>query len=95
MFVRRLATGVSAMEDITKSIMKHLGTESVPSSHKDGPPKSYVKYRCPNSRCTNPVLKFLGNSGFSNPHRSLLFCYERIQPLVEQQRIVSRLFQQA
>ena len=73
------------------SIMKYVRSEIVPSLGEGELTKKFVKYRCPNTRCVNPIVRFLEESEFSNPYRHLFSCYARNQSIAAQQQVVSRL----
>ena len=56
---------------------------------------TYLKYRCPKPNCTNPVVRFRDNTGFSNPYSHLLRCFTRGKPAEEKTSIMIGLFNTA
>ena len=82
-------------KEVVTSIMKCVGSEIVSSRGEGELTKKFVKYRCPNSGCVDPIVRFLEKSGFSNPYRHLLSCYARNQLIAAQQKVVSPLLAEA
>lgn len=73
--------------------MSFEGRETLSSS--DGGSKVYLKYRCPRPGCPKGTVKFLEGSGFKNPYVHLRSCFGRGQPMIEQEKTLNKLLDEA